>query len=456
MHEREYCLYVLLGDFLGLPYRQQFAGDASVRITLAGDPLVRSLTTADLLFQTPSADWLQPISLPRRPLKVWDLRECGISAKVVSPQLPVIYGRDPLEPGFVHIAEDEIRLGLDIFGSAFFMLSRYEEIVKRERDEVERFPAVHSLAHQEGFLDRPLVNEYLEVLRWALGSLWPQLQFRKRAFRVVPTHDVDRPLSENAFAPLSQIARLASGDIVKRRAPLMAIRRVRSWARIRSGDREADWYNTFGWLMDVSEKQGVVSKFYFMAARTSEQDVSYSITEPWIQNLMKAMYSRGHEIGLHTSFNSFRDREQIRHEQDLLLHTCEAEGICQCTWGGRQHYLRWEAPATWQYWDDAALDYDSTVAYADRTGFRCGVCYSYSVFNAATRRRLRLREQPLIVMDMSLYHPDYMNLPPELAAQEALKLKERCRLFDGDFVVLWHNNALLQRWQVELYQGLIG
>ena len=35
------------------------------------------------------------------------------------------------------------------------MLTRYEEIVKLDRDTFDRFPAWASLAYQEGFLDVP-------------------------------------------------------------------------------------------------------------------------------------------------------------------------------------------------------------------------------------------------------------------------------------------------------------
>ena len=65
-----------------------------------------------------------------------------------------------------------IQLGLDIFGSVFFMITRYEEVVKSDRDEYDRFPAAASLAYQEGFLDRPIVNEYLEILWTCMKRLW--------------------------------------------------------------------------------------------------------------------------------------------------------------------------------------------------------------------------------------------------------------------------------------------
>ena len=66
----------------------------------------------------------------------------------------------------VDIAERRIEVPLDIFGSAFFMLTRYEEMVITERDTHGRFPARASIAYREGLLERPIVDEYLELL-WA-------------------------------------------------------------------------------------------------------------------------------------------------------------------------------------------------------------------------------------------------------------------------------------------------
>jgi hypothetical protein len=170
---------------------------------------------------------------------------------------------------------------------------------------------------------------------------------------------------------------------------------------------------------------------------------------------LRRVHERGHEVGLHLSYNTFRDPPRVRREFDLLLKATESEGISQRAWGGRQHYLRWEAPTTWQAWADAGLDYDSTLSFADRIGFRCGVCYDYPVFNLRTRVALRLRERPLIVMEDSALRERYMNLTFEQARREIGKLKERCKQFEGDFTLLWHNHRLVDERERELYRDVV-
>ena len=166
--------------------------------------------------------------------------------------------------------------------------------------------------------------------------------------------------------------------------------------------------------------------------------------------LLRSLHERGHEIGLHPSYRTFRDGEQTLREFQALRRACEEEDIDQPAFGGRQHYLRWENPITWQNWEDAGLAYDSTLSFADRAGFRCGVCFEYPVFNLRTRRSLKLRESPLIAMDASLL--EYHRLSLEQATAQLLELKRRCRLFEGEFTLLWHNDRLLSRRARKAYE----
>jgi len=65
------------------------------------------------------------------------------------------------------------------------MLTRYEEVVKSVKDEHERFPARASLAYREGFLMRPIVNEYLGFCGGPLRSFGLDLSVKKEATEYV-------------------------------------------------------------------------------------------------------------------------------------------------------------------------------------------------------------------------------------------------------------------------------
>ncbi len=445
--ERAYIHDVMLREFLGLEYQSICADRLDVRITLQDDPHKRHVTLGDALFQTPADQWLAESSLPRASeIEWWDTRELFPDARLTHSSVPAIYQT----PTTNRVTDGSIELSLDIFGSAFFMLTRYEEVVSQARDEHDRFPASASMAFKEGFLDRPIVNEYLEILWAALHRLWPALERRDRVHEVVLTHDVDWPLC-TAGRSRHQVLRTVAADVFKRRDVGLAARRLST--QVREGTA-ADPCNTFDFMLNLSERCGLKSAFYFIAGNSAgEIDGCYTLDDPWIGCLARRIHERGHEIGLHPSYNTYRDLARTQREFDTLRQATERLGIGQERWGGRQHYLRWENPTTWQNWEDAGLNYDSTLGFADGVGFRSGFCYGYPVFNLLSRRKLDLQEQPLVVMETTLFK--YMQESPERSIATVLGLNDTVRRFNGNFTMLWHNHSLVTKRERDVYQEIV-
>ena len=444
--ERRYILSVMFKEFLGLDIQVQLANRQNVSITMNNG---RELIVADGLFASKIDHWLQPASLPKQPLKIWNIAKTDLAATTVKPAIPVIYGNNPKNANFFQSCRDRMYIGLDIFGSAFFMLTRYEEVVKTDRDQHDRFPAKASLADQEGFLNRPIVNEYLEILWCCLKRLWFKLERKPRQFQLRLSHDVDNPFELNPFS-LKRWSRRLIGDIVVRRNPLLAASLAMNGCRAALKLPYQDRLDTFDWLMDQSEAIGVRSAFYFICGH-SPSDPRYDVNQPAIRCLIRQILNRGHEVGLHPSYDTYLQPEKLTAEVMRLQKILAEEGVSETQLGGRQHYLRWKAPDTWQHWEDAGLAYDTSLTFADRAGFRCGSCYEYPVFNLKTRKALRLREYPLVVMECSLLSQVYMGLSHKFAFLEISKLIHRCQLLNGDFNLLWHNDQLIPQRNLDLY-----
>ncbi|MBI4734216.1 MAG: polysaccharide deacetylase family protein [Rubrobacteridae bacterium] len=276
---------------------------------------------------------------------------------------------------------------------------------------------------------------------------------RKEArYTVELSHDVDWPINDSRG--LRRIAMATVGDIVKRKDPGLALKRLYSVPHIGSRAFDYDVNNTFDFIMDVSEKNGATSTFFMIANNSDGKiDGDYSLDEPWIKGLLKEFNERGHNIGLHLSYNSFRDKDRSRREFERLVSVCEGLKIEQPKWGSRQHFLRWENPTTWQNVADAGVAYDTTLTFADSPGFRCGVCYEYGVFNLRKREALTVKERPLIVMEGSLF--DYLGLSYEDALEIVKDLSAKCRTFGGEFTLLWHNSSLITRQSKRWYKEIV-
>jgi hypothetical protein len=446
--ERRYVLGEVLGDRLGLGWQLRTNARSDVRIALAGDETAGEIVLPDLLFGTEPRHWLTPASLPSRPIAWRPLGGPGPTER-----LPILYGPRPAPASLLREEGPAVHVGLDIFGSVFFMLTRYEELAVPSRDAFGRFPASASLARAEGLLALPVVDAYVDLLWAALRRRWPRLERPPASYRLALTHDVDRPLSFLGRG-LGGFAKQLGADLLVRRDPRLMAQRVRSWAGIASGDHRLDPDNTFDFLMAVSERHGLASAFYFLATEeVSFIDGYYTLAHPWIRRLIATMHRRGHEIGLHAGIRTYRDADRTKAEFARLRAVALECGVRQDCWGGRQHYLRWENPATWANWEAAGLDYDSTLTFADHVGFRAGTCHEFHPFDLRERRRLRLRERPLIVMDATAL--EYMRISRDAAAAMALDLARQCRRHRGTLTLLWHNSRLQTARERRWYEALI-
>jgi hypothetical protein len=449
--ERAYALRTVLHEFLGLDYVAAVHDRADVVITLREDSAGRQLRLPDVLFNTPADRWLTNAALPGEPLARWRVPSCLAGEETGSSELPVLYGARA-DASFYSESAAVTEWGLDIFGSAFLLLSRYEEVVSGARDSHDRFPADASLAFREGFLERPLIDEYVEALWLIIERCWPLLKRKAREDRVLLSHDVDRPLCTAGRSP-SWVARSLAADVLRRRDIGLAARRLGSYVRATRGVIQGDPCDTFEFMMTESERRGWRSAFYFMAGGSEPGiDGEYDLSTPWIRRLIRRIGGRQHEIGIHPSYRTYQDPVGTKREFDRLCSIAAEEGVRQERWGGRQHYLRWENPATWQSWDDAGLAYDSTLGFPEHVGFRCGVCREFPAFNLRTREQLELRERPLVVMDQTLF--GYMGLEWQPALDRILKLRATCRRLKGDFTLLWHNNGLTSRREQRQYAEL--
>lgn len=333
---------IIFGEWLGLNWIWTTTEGHETIVELSDH--LGSIRFPDVFFRRIGEAWLAESTLPPVPLPNWDSRELSPDICLAEPQVPVLFGE--AEP---HLAREgnQLRLPLDIFGATFFMLSRYEEAVCPEQDTHGRFPAAASLAGRAGFISRPIIDEYVEILWAAMKHLWPGGPARRTlGARTIVSCDVDNPFAFTG--KWHQTARRLLGDLLKRRAPGTAIRNLQGSWHARRGHHELDpyWY-ALDWIMDVNEAAGRPVAFYFIPENTDPRyDQSTSLDDPRMRDLLRRIHGRGHEIGVHPGYHSHTDPAVMARSIATLRRVLEEEDIVQPQLGGRQHFLRWETPTT--------------------------------------------------------------------------------------------------------------
>jgi hypothetical protein len=432
--------------------KERFGHEFAFNVGVQG-ALLLSLSNAEgsISFRTDRSTFTRADS--NLPCTHWDATSEGWQSVLGSP-LPAPGASSLPSPLITHI-DDGIHVAYDILGLTYWMLSRQEEVGRTDLDEHGRFPATSSHAYKHGYLERPVVDEWLHILGQVMQRTWPEIELKEHSFSMKVSHDVDEP-SRYGFSSLPALVRAMAGDVIKRRDFKSAI--LGPWVRMntRTQLQRADPANTFDWIMDVSEEHGLQSAFYFICGHTDPLDADYQPEHPAIRHLMRRIHQRGHEIGLHPSYGTYQRSQLIRQEAERLRKVCAEEGIVQTAFGGRMHYLRWEHPTTLRAWSNTGLTYDSTLGYADRPGFRCGTCFEYPAFDPVAQEIQTLRIRPLIAMDVTVIAKEYLGIDNEdLAKSIFLNLIGKCRIMGGTFTLLWHNSQLVNYDDKLLYKGIL-
>lgn len=448
--EREYIYDVIFQEFLGIEYKVIY--EKRKDVLLKCDSAI--LYMSDQFFQQSQYCWLGEESLPQLPLRIESVPE-EIRYLVTEEKLPIIYGDKVASGLFSALSDNNTRCTLDIFGSAFFMLTRYEEIVNQERDQYDRFSAKSSIAFKENFLHRPIINEYIELLWGWIHSVAPYIQRKKHKYRIMPTHDVDTPYLALRLNVFQKVKTLLAA-LIKRRSWEEFSVNLLLFAKAYYGKYSADSRDNFDYIMDVSDKYQLTSNFYFMTSQNRDnKDGNYDIFALPIVALVKKILNRGHKIGIHPGFGSYQNYQYVEKDVSLLRSMLSKNSMDVDRFGGRQHYLSWKAPETWYLYEKNGIEYDTTLSYADCVGFRCGTCWDYPVYNCITHEAYKLREYPLIVMDCTLWNERYMNLDKQDMLFRCLELKGKCKKYEGNFVILWHNTSFIEQWHRELYESIL-
>lgn len=345
----------------------------------------------------------------------------------------------------------------DVLASTYYLTSRYEEMYRRgERDQHGRFPGKSSLPYRAGFIHRPIVDEYGEVLRAILlehdmlSSRGLSLCARPPFFsKINLTHDVDQPyLYRGVWSYLRAV--LKDG-----RNPFTAF-------GLCFGHPKNDEFNTFSkfiaWNKQLIRRtpEGMTDMIFFLKTPADHKldKPNYRLRRPYMRTLLAQMRRAGARLGLHCSYASglmpqliAEQRQYLQKQLGMTIHK------------SRHHFLALREPEDMLLLYSAGIRHDYTMGYADVAGFRLGTCRPVKFINPNTRSLTELVLHPLTMMDVTLSRQDYMGLSLQEAESYAEGLIRQVASYNGELNLLWHNEQFsptVHSWQTSLYRYLLG
>lgn len=332
----------------------------------------------------------------------------------------------------------------DIFAASFYLITRYEEYLPFIKDKYGRFSAAESLAFQKGFLDKPLVNIWMNDFGQKLLECFPYLELKKHEYKFIPTIDID---SAYAFKNKG-FWRIIGGYLKNFRD--RDYNEIKYRTKVLLGKKE-DPFDTFNTLIELHKKYNLEAIYFILFAIYNENDKNIPTSNRQFQSLIRRLADYSH-VGIHPSFASSQDLSKVRSEISLLSEVIHDE-ITK----SRQHFLMLHLPRTYHEIINNGIKEDYTMGYSDQAGFRASICTPYYFYDIESEQVTSLTIHPFTVMEGTL--KDYNNLDIEQSKKVIFNLIDEVRKVNGSFISLWHNESMSnqKRWigWDKLYEELL-
>ncbi len=314
----------------------------------------------------------------------------------------------------------------DIFAASFFLVSRYEEYLPFQPDKYGRFPYKASLAYKENFLDFPLINYWLEDFKIALRQKFPDLIFRMKDFKFIPTYDIDIAYSYK-YKGLKRNLGGFFKSFVKGQWTYLLDR----WDVL--FNKKKDPFDSYEWLDSLHLYCRTRAYYFFLLAKKqSGVDKNISPDNHALQSLI-AYHASGYTVGIHPSWQSGDEQAVLMEEVD------ELEKIIRSPIKySRQHYIRISLPTTYSRLIDVGIEKDFSMGYGSSNGFRASIASSFYWYDLKAEKKTGLMLFPFCFMDSNSFYQSKSS--PKEAFTELMHYYRKVKQINGLMVTTWHNN----------------
>ena len=302
----------------------------------------------------------------------------------------------------------------DIFASAFYMISRYEEYLPCIKDNHGRYLPIQSIAYRENFLKTAMVNRYIFwLIRW-MKKYFPDIALKVNKPKSIISIDVDHPFY--------------SKDISLNKWILRSIKNMSLFT-------EKDKYDTFEEILASIE--GLHSIFFILCPESpSEMDHLNKRDSENFKQLIQFIRSKS-QIGIHPSYYS-EDKNLISEEIKWL-----SDQHGRAIKSSRFHYLKWDIESSYLMLQKNEIQYDFSCAYSTVAGFRAGTSFPFYFFDLNRNKSTNLKIFSPCIMDSTFRYGSSVDFE-----SNCRELIQEVKNYGGYFIPIFHNDILAdEEWK---------
>ncbi|WP_297676952.1 hypothetical protein [uncultured Bacteroides sp.] len=412
--ERTWIINVFFSEFLKTDYQLHFIDTDCYEVRYGEKKIV----FADSFFRYHSKplEYLSKDSFPK------DI--CFSEFQVSDKKIPIVilYGKDELL-----LEQSMAKCSADLFASAYFMLSRWEEYCIDEKDSYGTCDERQLLSVRYSFFRRPVVNEYIELIRALFSLLGFPVEGVDRKPQIYFTYDVD-DLFFTGIRKWKHVVRALGGDLIRRKNLNLFFQRLCFYVCTLG----KDLYVPFNDLLHLNSK--AYTLFFFKAQVIGELGATYDSSDKRLKPLFAKIRQAGGHIGLHSSEIAYNDKKQLDKEIGRMNEKLEPNAVVE----NRNHLLLYDINLL-DYLSEKGIYLDSSFGFHYRNGFRCGICQRFPMFNYLSRRSMKVYQLPFSIKDNGSF---YLDKSVASMRNDILSMLHVIEHYRGDVISLWHTNKL--------------
>lgn len=323
-------------------------------------------------------------------------------------------------------ASGDYALPFDLLGAVFYLLSRMEEYAAFIPDRHGRYPAEASCLFQQGLLERPIVDEWIQAFGVWLSEVG--LRVPQHRFQFTPTYDIDIAWSYRHKG----LYRNVGGCV--RDALSANFRAVWRRVQVLSGIRN-DPFDSFDFLDEIHRHARLTPVYFILAALSPGPfDKNIAPGHPAMKRLIRHLADQ-YQIGIHPSYESLERPEIVHQELQVLMQTAD-KGVVR----SRQHYIRFRLPDTFRYLADQGIQEEYSMGYATHLGFRAGTGSSFLWYDLSNEAVTFLRVHPFCFMDATAHYERSLTVKQAFTSLRSMRtLLEQS---GSTMVTIFHNFSL--------------
>lgn len=320
---------------------------------------------------------------------------------------------------------------IDLFASAFYLISRFEEYLPCIKDIHNRYLPEQSVAFRFNFLEKAMVNRYIDAIQDYLCANNPQFIKKNIQAQSLYTIDIDHAF----YAKNVSLEKFLKRNILNL-----------------FHSEEKDKYDTYDFIYNTLNENKVAHKTFLLCPQHPHKNDHFNKRKDKAFVELVKILNHKTDLNIHPSYNSLSQKNLLEEEKNWL----EVK-INKKIESNRFHFLRFDIESFYStILLKNKIKADFSMAYGGYAGFRTSTSLPFYFFDLSKNKKTSLKIFTPCFMDSTVEYYATSEEEKYIQANASYQsLQDEIRRFGGIFMPIFHNDLMAKKEWKSIFEQSI-